>query len=440
MHTQVGLALGGLPSARLLRQLGMQVSGDTILRTLSRSMAGFEASRPDESPREIGIDDWAYRRGHHYGTIVVDLERQCPIELLPDRDTATVTAWLKKQPNVRVVTRDRASAYVDAVRQGAPQAMQVADRWHLLKNLGEAMERLLTRLHQAVRDTANSLAGEDCTSSPSEHPADPPVKERTLSQQRRSHRLARYEEVIRQSQQGMSISAIAKARQFDRQTVRRWLRADGFPERTPRSAVPGKLTHYLDYLRQRWNGGCHNGALLLREITDRGYQGSSSILRKLITQWRRAQPIVPIAIPTALPSPRCLSAWLLGRKYQTSHAPEYRAQFVETLCRGCPPIASAQRLANNFVAMLAERQQSALPGWLQKARASGPREMRKFADGLERDLEAVQAAVGTRYSNGIVEGHVNRLKMIKRQKYGRASLALLRIRVLHGGKNAAYVT
>lgn len=440
VHVQVGLALGGSASARLLRHLGMQVSGDTILRTLSRSMAGLEASRPDESPREIGIDDWAYRRGHHYGTIVVDLERHCPIELLPDRDTATVAAWLKKQPNVRVVTRDRASAYADAVRQGAPQAMQVADRWHLLKNLGEAMERLLTRLHQAVRDTANSLAGEDCTSSPSEHPADPPVKERTLSQQRRAQRLAHYEEVVRQSRQGMSISAIAKAQQLDRQTVRSWLRADGFPERTPRSPVPGKLTPYLDYLRQRWNEGCRNGALLLREIADRGYQGQASILRELITQWRSAQPFARTAIQRSLPSPRCLTAWLLGRKYQTSHAPEYRAQFVEALCRGCPPIASAQRLANDFVAMLAERQRSGLPGWLQKARASGLREIRGFADGLERDLDAVQAAVGTRYSNGIVEGHVNRLKMIKRQMYGRASLTLLRNRVLHGSKNAAYVT
>jgi transposase len=142
----------------------------------------------------------------------------------------------------------------------------------------------------------------------------------------------------------------------------------------------------------------------------------------------------------SLPSPRFLNVWLLGRKYQTNHAPEYRAQVVETLRRGCPPIASAQRLANDFVTMLAERQQSALPGWIQKARASGLREMRVFADGLERDMEPVQAAAGTRYSNGIVNCHVNRLKRIKRQMYGRASLALLRIRVLRGSRNAAYVT
>ena len=103
VHAQVGLALGGLPSARLLRHLGMHGSDDTILRTFSRSVAGFEASRLAESPREIGIDGWAYRRSHHYGTIV-GLERPCPIELLPDRDTATVEAWLEKQPTVRVVT------------------------------------------------------------------------------------------------------------------------------------------------------------------------------------------------------------------------------------------------------------------------------------------------------------------------------------------------
>ncbi|GAC1360112.1 MAG: ISL3 family transposase [Herpetosiphon sp.] len=446
VHTQVGLALGGLPSARLLCHLGMQVSGDTILRTLIRTMANFEASHPAELPDKIGIDDWAYRRGHRYGTIVVDLERRRPIALLPDRDTATVTAWLTQQSDLRVVTRDRASAYAEAIREGAPGAMQVADRWHLLKNLGDAMERLLTRHQQALRDSARRLAGEGKASTTNSALAKlstttaSPLKDASLSLERRAGRLARYEEVVRQHQHGVSIRTIAKTQQLDRRTIRGWLHAGGFPERAQRMPVPGKLTPYCSYLQERWNAGCRNGALLLREITSQGYRGRASILRRLLGQWRQDMPLPALPPREPAPSPRCVGAWLLGRKYRASHDINYRSRFVETLCRTYPLIHTAQRLANDFVTMLKERQRSTLAGWLQQARVSGIREMRRFAQGLERDFDAVQAAVATPYSNGIVEGHVNRLKMLKRQMYGRASLALLRIRVLYGQRATLTVT
>ncbi|GAC1529488.1 MAG: ISL3 family transposase [Chloroflexota bacterium] len=447
VHAQVGLALGGLPSARLLCHLGMQVSGDTILRTLIRTMASFEASHPAESPDKIGIDDWAYRRGHRYGTIVVDLERRRPIALLPDRDTSTVAAWLAQQSELRVVTRDRAGAYAEAIREGAPGAMQVADRWHLLKNLGDAMERLLTRHQQALRDSARRLAGEGTDPTTNSALAKvntgmmtPAVKDGSLSLERRARRLARYEEVARQHQHGMSIRTIAKTQQLDRRTVRGWLHAGSFPERAQRVPVPGKLTPYCSYLQERWNAGCRNGALLLREITSRGYRGRASILRRLLAGWRQATPSPALPSRGSVPSPRCLVAWLLGWKYRASYDMDYRSRFVETLCCSYPQIRTAQRLANDFVAMLKKRARSALAGWLQQARASGVREMRGFANGLERDFDAVQAAVETPYSNGIVEGHINRLKMLKRQMYGRASLALLRIRVLYGQRAVLTVT
>src|SRR5262249_23079590 len=110
-------------------------------------------NEPAEPPRVVGIDDWAWRKGQRYGTVVVDLERSDVIDLLPDRDADTAAAWLKAHPGVEVISRDRSAAYAQAATEGASQAEQVADRWHLLKNLREAVERVLER-HSAVVDAA----------------------------------------------------------------------------------------------------------------------------------------------------------------------------------------------------------------------------------------------------------------------------------------------
>lgn len=159
VNAQVGLVLGGLPGGHLLRHLGMHVSGDTLLHTLQRMISGTVTADLSASPHEICIDDWAFRRGRRYGSIIVDLARRQPIELLPDRETSTVAAWLAEHPGVRVVTRHRAGAYAEPIRQGAPDAMQVADRWHLLKILGDVIERLVTRFQHTLRETARKLAG-----------------------------------------------------------------------------------------------------------------------------------------------------------------------------------------------------------------------------------------------------------------------------------------
>jgi len=434
---QVGLALGGAAGARLLGHFGMAVCGDTILRTLTRMSGGKEPSAASP-PQEIGIDDWAFRRGHRYGTLIVDLARRCPVDLLPDRETATVANWLTRHPQVRVVARDRAGAYAEAIRQGAPQAMQVADRWHLLKNLSETLERLLGRYRQSLRDTADELAGPAAPAADSQAPQRQPGKQQQLAQQRRACRLARYEEVVRLRHDGMAIRAIARTVHLDRRTVRGWLRAGRFPEHAARSAGPGRLDPYRAWLAQRWQAGCRDGAVLFREIVAQGYCGAASTLRRLLTPWRQTTTIPNPSV--SVPSPRSASAWLLGTAYRSNPGAEYRQRFVDRLCRAVPAIETARRLASDFAAMVGKRRSPDLGAWVRQVGAAGIRELRQFADGLERDGDAVRAALTTDYSNGLAEGHINRLKMLKRQMYGRAGLPLLRIRVLHGARASITVT
>ncbi len=155
----LGHALGGEAAARLAASLGLHSSADTVLRELCRAAPG----RKRPAPRVVGIDDWAIKRGHHYGTIVVDLERREPIAVFAGREAAIVTAWLREHPSIRIVARDRAGAYSEAVHTALPAAKQVSDRWHLLCNLRDNVERMLHRLGPQLRQAAHQVVVEGVT-------------------------------------------------------------------------------------------------------------------------------------------------------------------------------------------------------------------------------------------------------------------------------------
>jgi transposase len=142
----IGFTMSAEAGGRHTQKLGMGVSADTLLRMVRQT-----ALQPLPSPRVLGVDDFAFRRGRSYGTILVDLERRRPIDLLPDRESETLAKWLKAHPGIEIATRDRSRAYAEAIADGAPDAVQIADRWHILKNLYEALERLLTRQHRLIR-------------------------------------------------------------------------------------------------------------------------------------------------------------------------------------------------------------------------------------------------------------------------------------------------
>ncbi len=421
--------LGGEAGARHLIVAGTPVSARTLLR-LVRAVP-----LPIAGPVwALGVDDWARRKGRSYGTILVDLDLQRVIDLLPDRTAETFAAWLRGHPEVMVVTRDRAGAYAEGIRLGAPQALQVADRFHLVKNVTDALERYLTRQHAALRRVADTS---DSVPRNADTPEDTPPSSSREQPARRARRLARYEEVIALHAHAVSDRVIAAHVGVSERTVQRWLHHGQFPERRRRAEGPGQLAPFAGYLRERWEAGCHNATRLWQELRERGFRGSYTSVALFVAPWRGAgyryrgqhQTRRAAASPTeARVTPRQI-CWLLLRPCDELTDDE-RASLVR-LQVTCPQAAIVADFVATFTAVLREHDVDGLYDWLRRAEESGIAEMQAIAQGLWRDRDAVEAAVATSWSNGQTEGQVNRLKTTKRAMYGRAKFDLLRQRILH---------
>ena len=450
---QVGLECGGEPGRRLCARLGIDTSGDTILRRL-RAAPRSSAN----AGNIIGIDDFAFRRGQRYGTIVVDHESGEVIDLLPDRTSAEVEAWLLARTAApTVVTRDRSGVYAKAITAAVPDAVQVADRWHLLVNCREALVRVLDRHHLPITDAMTAIAtktterpGPDLAQElaplaenvpPALSPPAEPSKDRQQSIDRRAKRVARYEQVLELSRQGHGQRAIVRMLKISRRLVFKWLNADSFPERAKRHHCK-QVDSYVDELRVRWAAGDRNARALTRHIRTLGYTGGSDMVRRCVATWRtpterlrlcgsKPGPKTPILPKLQRPSSDRLS-WLLIKDDIDQRAGE--STLLEELRKSCEPVRVATDLARAFGQAVRERDINALTAWMERAsQPESTKEMNGLAEGLARNWPEVKAAVELPWSNGRTEGHVNRLKLIKRKMYGRAKLDLLRIRVLGSG-------
>ena len=441
----VGLALGGEPGARLVTELGLSISPDTLLR-LVRVL-----SAPAPSPvRVLGVDDWAKRRGHTYGTVLVDLERHAILDLLPDREAATLAAWLRQHPEVEVISRDRASAYAEGARVGAPQAVQVADRWHLLKNVGDALERVLQSQPAALRAAASAERAEASAETPTDagscEELPTPDAGPSAASGRGNQRLqARYEQVLALAAEGLSGRAISRQTGLSRMTIRAYLRAAACPVRAPRAGLLAPGSRWERLLRARWNAGCQNAAALWQDLREAGFPGSAGTVRRHVGAWRpvrrrRGRPPARSAdqaavapAPTPVPSRRQVKWWLLGSPDDLT---EEQPAYVERLLAAVPLLETAQQMAQQmaqaFGRLVRERDRDALDGWLQQAEQSGVAELRALAVGMRRDRAAIEAALVLPWSNGQTEGQVTRLKLVKRSMYGRGGLDLLRGRLRRG--------
>jgi transposase len=451
---KLGLQVGGSGAARIAQRQGMPVSPATILRLVRRTQLAERAT-----PSLLGGDEWAYRKRLDFKTILVDLSTNRPLELLPDANATTLASWLQNHPGVEVIARDRAGTFAEGARQGAPDAIQVADRFHLMQNLRTAIEEIVKRMVDVRQVAAEALAEQANLLQPSAGATTPgdgasantplplpdlqrardPYRKR-VQEQRRAQRLARYEQVLALHQAGALQQEIAERLQITRATVSRYLKARGFPEREPYPRLESKLDPYHAYLTERWAAGEMNGRKLWQELQTQGFEGSLMT----VMRWAARQQLLSAASPTSR----------RGHKGQTSGQPEQvvaplRTRRVawwllrrpDTLSTGhqavlarmeqaSPAFGQLYRLSVQFTEMLRKRQVEQLRPWLQSAKASDLKELKSLAEGMERDEAAVEAALRLPYSTGPVEGNINRLKLIKRSGYGRAGFDLLRLRVL----------
>lgn len=447
--TALGCENGGEGGARLAKRLRLGAWSPNALLRLVRRLP--ELSRP--TPRVLGVDDWAKRKGQSYGTLLCDLERHQVIDLLADREADTLAAWLQAHPGVEIICRDRAGAYADGARRGAPEAVQVADRFHLLVNASDAVQRVVDRhrdqLSLQVQQVVTTEAGQPRgPSRPSKNQGLPravahPSQIRANRELKRRQRAERWDQARALIAQGLSQHAVCRQLRIGNSTLRRVLKTTGCP---PHAAMWRTLRDYTDELTQRWQAGDRNGRTLYNQIRAHGYRGSYQLVLRFLQPLRQQQleaeqaALAPAVIPTIEPvaptvrtvtrrlPPRLVARCLAGNPPANSE--EDQRQVAE-LCEAVPDLAVAHELASAFRTLLMEHQLKQLAPWLAQAASSCLVEFQAFASSLGRDRAAVELAISTQWSSGQVEGQVNRLKLIKRMMYGRGKLDLLRKRVVY---------
>ena len=436
----LGLALGGSMGARVAARLQLPTSPSTLLRLVRGTPIP-----PMPALQAVGIDEWAWRRGHRYGTMLVDLVSHRVVDLLPDRSAATVAAWLAQHPTISVVCRDRSDLYAEGICRGAPQAVQVVDRFHLVQNLRQALEAFLID-HRPALQAAAVGAAMALTLFPSLAPVTPMYqgrrqspkpaqREGTAQPPRHARWVAIYEAVRTLRAQGTPIAIMARQLGISRPTVYAYLRRDTppGPRRLQRPASACVLTPYVPYLIRRWRESGANSRQLWREIQALGYSHSARTVRRFIAQLRRAVDVghppesqrSPYTRPQG-PSARAVSFTMVCPAAMRSREAQI---YLDQLCQLDAGMAQAHGLSHAFLAIVREHRGSDLEAWITATTDSGIEELARFARGLRDDLAAVTAGLTLPWSNGPVEGQITRLKLLKRQSYGRAGFPLLRQRI-----------
>ncbi|MGW2254772.1 ISL3 family transposase [Kitasatospora sp. NPDC001660] len=424
----LGVVLAARAVVRLALLLGVTVSRMTVLRLVM--------ALPDPAwttPRVLGIDEFATRKGRRYGTILVDCETHQPLDLLPDRDVDSVAAWLREHPGVEIICRDRATVFADGAHTGAPNAQHCADKWHVWHNLGEAVERLVSRHRSLLRDLVEPAPEPEPpelvpppieTIEAVDAPPEPYPQGKFLDRLRDTHAAVRAH-----VEQGLSLRETARRLGLGRNTVRKYARAA-----SPEAMLHGqwqnrssKLDRFKPYLDQRIAEGCTNVSRLHRELQERGAQCSYSTLRDYVRPLRpdrAAGSTPPIARP---PSPRQATGWIMSHP---DHLREGDQQQLKTLLARSPELTAAAGHVRTFATIMTNREGGRLRHWIADVCADEQAGLAGFAAGLLPDLDAVVYGMSTDWSSGPGEGRVNDLKALKRSMFGRAKPPLLRKRLL----------
>ncbi len=433
----IGFALGGEAGKRLVEGMGLVTSPDTLLRLIRA-----QPEEPTPTPRVLGVDDFSFCKRKTYGTILIDLERRVPIDILPDREAATLANWLKAHTGVEIISRDRGGPYADGAKQGAPKAQQVADRWHLLANLSEALKPFFNRkqdhLKALVQPPSETFSGEEEQQLPAWYHGQTKRKVKMYNAHHQE-RIERYHKVHELRTQGAELTLIAHHVGISRTTVNTYLSMEHPPARKTGKRSGSVIDPYTEYIVKRWNDGVRNAQQVYREIKEMGYPGSNQPVQRYFVQFRRrkdhrkfkqvdpAQETPVKAPPKRPPTASQVAHWITCKEEQRL---EWQQKHLMQLCETDQEVREANELIQEFTTMLRERKGDCFDEWLEKVEQQGITELRGFAQSLKKDYAAVKAGLTLCWSQGPVEGHVHRLKLLKRQAYGRASFETLRKRVL----------
>ena len=400
----LGLALGGRPAASFAKRLMLPVSNDTVLRVVRA-----RACPRTEPLNVVGIDDWAFRRNHSYGTIVCDLERRRIVTLLPDREMATVEVWLAGHPDISVLSRDRGGGYGEAASKALPCAIQVSDRWHLMENASSAFLSAVRKSMRPIRAAIGATT----------------INPELLTCAER----LQYEGYLRREETIATILALAKDGAAIKQIVRKTghsaivsaksLGDTGDVFRTRQSS----LDAHLPLLDAQWAGGYRNGAKLWRRLKSDGFRGSQRVVSEWATRRRRAEKASDQQLQK-VPSARTIARLMTSARDHMSKADTVTIAAIET---SVPTLVVARTLTDRFHTMIRKRTEADLVPWIAAASESL---IGSFASGVTKDIAAVHAALVQPWSNGQTEGQITKLKLVKRQMYGRAKIDLLQARLI----------
>ena len=439
----IAFALGGEAGARLARELGLLVSPDTLL---NRIRGTFRADA--ENVRVLGVDDFGFRKGNASGTILVDLERHKIVDLLQGHSTELIEQWLRQRPGVEVASRERSNVCREGISKGAPEATQVTERWHLLHNLTQVLEEFLLQKRTSLQ---KATAPEEKTTTEGEAPADlgapgpmSPNRPRRWQARQEEKARKRHERLVEQWRNirrlylaGADLRDICRQLGISARTLYRYKDLQEPPPRPAYKRRASVLDPYVPYLLRRWNEGCHNAKRLYREIRERGYAHSEKICATFIADLRRAKATgkPPSSVPRARkgsvagtsPTAKNVAALFMRREEKLNG--EHK-EYLQRLCASDAALADAHRLTQEFAKMVRNLEGEKLDGWFKEADTSDAEVMKRFSAGLKKDLAAVRAGLTESWSTGPVEGFINKLKLLKRQGYGRANFDLLRARAL----------
>jgi transposase len=412
----------GADAAQIAKSFGVPTTAKTIIRRV------LQLPLPSEGfMRKVGIDEWAWKKGQCYGTILVYLEKRRFVQLLAARSVETSQAWLRQHPEIDLVSRDRGKLFREAATLGAPQAKQVVDRFHLQKNFAEALEKFFRKQERLLKKATRGSTGK---ARPAERPA---VPEKVAQERRARHRqrVRLHKQIWKLYREGCHKEQIAQIVGVSSRSVYRALEQQAPPPPRRRSRSSSIVDPYLSYLTARWNQGCHNVARLYEEIVVQGYTGSRRTLEL------RLRPLRPgathlvskqMVLLDKPPSPRGV-ALMMVRPQQSRTAEQ--AAYLDQLIHSNETVAFVFKLAQDFGHLLRKRKWWVrLEQWKAATRASGIAELITFVDGLDNDAEAVANGCSLTWSNGMVEEFINKVKWIKRSSYGQAGFPLLQRRVL----------